>query len=158
VSAKEVRRVHLGRRVSGDGFSERTLRLDTAAQASATRDEVRNLLRPEASGRLVESTRRANAKPVHAESIGAWLKPRLSKAEATDVSAKFASATSWSCPLARRVGGCRTRSAGSPRTRATAAAAWNWSTSSRDRRPDRRPASRRSGRSQTVTTWERLNS
>lgn len=92
VSAKEVRRVHLGRRVSGDGFSERTLRLDTAAQASATRDEVRNLLRPEASGRLVESIRRANAKPVQAESIGAWLKPRLTKAEATDVSAKFASA------------------------------------------------------------------
>lgn len=92
VSAKEVRRVHLGRRLSGDAFSERTLRLNAATQASATRDEVRGLLRPEASAKLIEQIRRANVKPIEADRIAAWLKPRLTKTEATDVTDKFASA------------------------------------------------------------------
>lgn len=92
VSAKEVRRVHLGRRLTGDAFSERTLRLDTAAQASATRDQVRGLLRPEASAKLVEQIRRANEKQIDSDRIGTWLKPRLSKPEAIEVAEKFASA------------------------------------------------------------------
>jgi len=92
VSAKQVRKVHLGRRLTGDAFSERTLRLDAATQASATRDEVRGLLRPEASARLVDQIRRANEKPIEAEKVAAWLKPRLTKAEATEVTEKFSSA------------------------------------------------------------------
>jgi hypothetical protein len=92
VSTKEVRKVHLGRRLSGDAFSERTLRLDAATQASATRDEVRGLLRPEASARLVQQIRRANEKPIEAERVAAWLKPRLTKTEATEVTEKFTSA------------------------------------------------------------------
>jgi hypothetical protein len=92
VEAKQVRRVHLGRRLTGDAFSERTLRLDAATQASATKDEVRRLLRPEASARLVEQIRRANETTIEPARVATWLKPRLTKTEVTEVSDKFASA------------------------------------------------------------------
>jgi len=91
VTAKEVRRVHLGRRYA-DGYSEETLRKDADTLASATRDEVRTLLAPAATERLIETVRRANRGQVTPDQVDEFTKPRLTKTEADQVAAKFSSA------------------------------------------------------------------
>jgi hypothetical protein len=90
VSVKEVRRVHLGRRFkAGDNFSERTLRLDALTQASATRDQVRQLLSADSTGKLVDQIRRANANALSTEKAEGFLKTRVSKSETQEIVEKF---------------------------------------------------------------------
>jgi hypothetical protein len=93
VTVKEVRRVHLGRRFNAaDQFSERTMRLDAAAQASATRDQVRQLLSAAATDKLVDQVRQANNKEIAPEKAEAFLKTRVNKTEAQQIVDKFNSA------------------------------------------------------------------
>lgn len=93
VSVHEFRKVHVGRRFSGDdAASERTLRLDAAAQASLARDQVRALLSDAATDNLVGQIRSANASEVAPKQIEGFLKARLGKEESKLVQDKFASA------------------------------------------------------------------
>jgi len=91
VSAKQVRKVHIGRRYV-EGYSEETMRRDAATLASATRDEVRALLAPAATERLIETVRRANGAQITADEVDEFTKPRLTKTESDQVAMKFASA------------------------------------------------------------------
>jgi hypothetical protein len=93
VTSKELRRVHIGRRFSGDdGASEKTLRLDAATQASLARDQVRALLSNEATDHLVREIRRANGQPIAPDTIEGFLRTRTNKGEAQAIIEKFASA------------------------------------------------------------------
>jgi hypothetical protein len=93
VTVKELRRVHIGRRLKGDeAASERTLRLDAATQASLARDQVRALLSEEATSKVVRQVREANGTEIDPKAIDGFLKTRTNKAEAFAIAEKFASA------------------------------------------------------------------
>lgn len=92
-TVKELRKVHIGRRFNGDdAASERTLRLDAAAQASMARDQVKALLSPAATDNLVKQIQEANARPADPKRIEGFLKTRANKSEAEAITEKFASA------------------------------------------------------------------
>lgn len=94
VSVRELRKIHIGRRYEGDlgDISDRTLKLDAAAQASLAKDQVRNLLSPAASKNLVDQIRAAAEATVTPARIEGFLAKRLSKPEIKAVTEKFASA------------------------------------------------------------------
>lgn len=93
VSTVEFRKVHLGRRFSGDdGASERTLALDAATQASAARDQVKLLTSAAATTSLVEQVRKANSVAVSPDGIVGFLKTRTNKTEQEAIVGKFNSA------------------------------------------------------------------
>lgn len=93
VSVRELRKIHIGRRLSDDmELSEKTLKLDAAAQVSLAQDQVKALLSEKATDNLVDQIRRVNAKEIAPAQIEGYLKKRVSKAEAEEVSKKFASA------------------------------------------------------------------
>jgi hypothetical protein len=93
VTIKELRRVHIGRRFSGDdAASERTLRLDAAAQASLARDQVRALLSDPATENLVRQIRHANSSAVEPDHVEGFLRSRTNKTEEQAIVDKFISA------------------------------------------------------------------
>jgi hypothetical protein len=93
VTCKAFRKVHIGRRFTGDDeASERTLRFDAAAQASYAQDQVRALLSDTKTGQLVDLIRRANAEQIEPKAIEGYLKTRTNKAEAEAITDKFSSA------------------------------------------------------------------
>jgi hypothetical protein len=93
IACTELRKVHIGRRYSGDDeASQRTLRLDAAAQASAARDQVNALLSPGATEKVVGYIRKANGTAIGPDQIAGFLRTRTSKAETGLITDKFASA------------------------------------------------------------------
>jgi hypothetical protein len=93
VSVRELRKIHIGARFQGDEHaSERTLRLNAAAQASIARDQVSALLSPAATENLVSQIRKANSIEVSPAKIKAFLKTRVNKTEEEEIVKKFASA------------------------------------------------------------------
>jgi hypothetical protein len=93
VAARELRRVHLGRRFSADdAASERTLRLDALTQASLARDQVRALLTDGATENLVSQIRQAHNSAMQPKAIEGFLRSRTSRTEAAAVVEKFDSA------------------------------------------------------------------
>jgi hypothetical protein len=93
VAARELRRVHLGRRLSADdAASERTLCLDALTQASLARDQVHALLTDGATETLVNQIRQAHNSAIEPKAIAGFLRARTSKTEAGAIVEKFDSA------------------------------------------------------------------
>lgn len=85
-----MREVHVGGRISEDfEYSERTMRLDTAASASAIRDVVKSALAPERVAEVMDGIRAANEAKIDSRSVGAFLKARLNKSETAAAVEKF---------------------------------------------------------------------
>ncbi len=84
--------VHLGSRVTEDvEYSDRTYRLDTAAQVSALHDVVRNTLGPKNVNNLLDVIKAANEKEVEWKNVTSKLGKRLLKEELRAVRDAFES-------------------------------------------------------------------
>jgi hypothetical protein len=89
----ELRKVHLGRRLTEDvRFSQETYELDTKAMASATRDVVVSTLAPEKVNKTMELVRKAGEESLSARSVADFLKKHLTKEEVAAATEIFTSA------------------------------------------------------------------
>jgi hypothetical protein len=88
-----LRQVHLGRRLSdGFSFSNETLRLDTAATASAIGDIVRTQLSRAKLDELQAAVRAAHQQQIAPHAIDTFLKKAVTKSEADAIKTAFSSA------------------------------------------------------------------
>lgn len=80
VRESALRQIHIGKRLTGDGIlSQETLRLDTAAAASAAGDVVRAYLEPARVEERLNEIRAAAAKDVTPATVDAFLRKHLGK-------------------------------------------------------------------------------
>lgn len=85
-----LRQVHLGGRLTDNiAYSERTMRLDSAATASAIRDTARALLAPASMDRVVDTIKTAAATEVDGKARASDLRKRLGKGIAEAVAEAY---------------------------------------------------------------------
>jgi hypothetical protein len=87
VRASEIRNVHIGSRLDEEliQFSERTIRLDSAAVMSALKDTVRTLLLPAKIQEHMDVIRRASEEKIEPQALLAMLKKHMSKGQTQQV-------------------------------------------------------------------------
>ena len=103
--ASDYRKIHLGARLSDEvEYSERTLRLDTAATVSAVEDTARGLLSTGRVDSIAEAIAKAASTEIDPKAALASIRKRITKAESEALVAKFnspdivdlpAGSTSW---------------------------------------------------------------
>lgn len=87
IAASEIRHVHLGGRLEEDDvqYSERTIRLDSAAVISALKDTVNTVMLPERTDQHMDMIRQAHEEKIEPKALLAMLKKHMSKGQTQEV-------------------------------------------------------------------------